>query len=57
MICFTNDLVDNNIIENGSFIPMMVFGSPCEAIKDIIQIIKNDLDSKSLKCELNDTAL
>ena len=37
--------------------PMMVFGSPCEAVKDIIQIIKNDLDSKSLLCEVNDTAM
>ena len=57
VICFTNDLVDNNIIENGSFMPMMVFGSPCEAVMEIIQIIKNDLDNKSLTCEVNDTAV
>ena len=28
VICFTNDLVDNNFIEHGSFKPMMQFGSP-----------------------------
>ena len=56
-MCFTNDLVDNNILENGTFYPIMQFGSPSEAIRDVIQIVQNDMKSKGLKCMLNDEAI
>lgn len=43
--------MDNNFIEHGSFKPMMQFGCPYEAVKDIISIVSGDLESKKLECE------
>ena len=54
VMCFTNDLIDNSFLENGSFRPMMQFGSPSEAISDIIQIVQGDAEIKKLKCVLVD---
>ena len=57
VICFTNDLIDNSFLENGSFRPIMQFGSPSEAIRDIIQIVQGDAEIKKLKCELFDESV
>ena len=57
MICFTNDLIDSNFLENGSFRSIMQFGSPSEAIRDMIQIVQGDAEIKKIKCVLLDDAV
>ena len=52
VIFFTNDLVDNNFIEHGTFKPRMEFGFPHEAVDHVIKIVSGDLESKKLECEL-----
>ena len=57
MTCYTNDLIDSNFLEHGSFRPMMQFGSPSEAIRDMVQIVQGDAEIKKIKCEVFDGAV
>ena len=57
MICYTNDLIDSNFLEHGSFRPMLQFGSPSEAIRDMMQIVQGDAEIKKIKCVLFDEAV
>ena len=47
-----NDLLDQRIIENGTFLSNMVSGSIVEAIQEMIDLMNVTLDLKRLKIKL-----
>ena len=52
IVCVTNDLVDNYMIEHCKLIPHLEFGSPTQAILEVVKIVRYDLESKELSCNL-----
>ena len=52
-MCYSNDLVDNSLLENGRFVPHLEFGSPEQAISEILGIVRVDCVNKRLKCAVN----
>ena len=53
IMCYANDLVDNSLIEHGKLVPHIEYGSPVQAILEVIKIMRNDFESKKLAVQLN----
>ena len=52
IMCYANDLVDNSLIEHGKLVPHSEFGSPVQAILEVVKIVRNDFESKKLHIKL-----
>ena len=52
-----NDLLDQRIIENGSFVPHYAAGSPSQAILEMVQLIRLTLTQRKLKIQLDNSRL
>ena len=52
-MCYSNDLVDNSLLEHGRFVPCLEFGSPEQAITEILDIVHVDCESKGLSCKVD----
>ena len=48
VLCYSNDLIDHNVMEHGKLLPHFEFGSPAQTIFEIIEVIRNDCKSKKL---------
>ena len=53
IMCYANDLIDNSLIEHGKLIPILEFGSPEQAILEVIEIVRNDFEAKKVNLDLN----
>ena len=47
-MCYSNDLVDNSLIEHGKLVPYLEFGSPEKAILEVIEIVRSDFEGKKI---------
>lgn len=52
VLCYSNDLIDNSMIEHGKLIPHLEFGSPEKAILEIIEVVRTDCQTKKLALSL-----
>ena len=54
MVLFhANDLLDLRFLQTGHFAPSYFVGSPSQAIKEIVELIKQTLEGKDLTIQLN----
>ena len=49
LMLHANDMLDQRIIENGSFVAHPTIGSPAQTIKDIINLISQTTKQKDLQ--------
>ena len=54
VLMHTNDLLDQRIIENGSFIPHRTSGSISTALKEMIDLVNSTLVDRNLIIEYYD---
>ena len=46
--CYSNDLIDRNIMEYGKLVPRLHYGSPEKAIIEAIEIVRNDFKDREI---------
>ena len=53
VMCYSNDLIDQNIMEHGKLIPQKYLGSPEKAIVEVVEIVRNDFEDRKLNVFLD----
>ena len=53
VLLYAHDLMDKELLDSGQFQPLSKISSPRRAIAQVLQLLKQDFESKLLKYELN----